>query len=731
MTSEQTTANSKPLEEKAGLTTRRWELAAYAGLLVTAGAMRLWDLGSRALHHDESLHAFYSWGLSMGEGYKHIPMMHGPFQFEANAAVFFAFGDSDYTARLLYALLGTALVGLPYLFRFRLGRLGAILVATLLAFSPTMLYFSRFARNDILMAVWTLGLAVCMWRYIDEGRHRYLYISAALLALAFATKETAYLNTAILGLFLVLVLVPRFWNDMRRRVHVGEVSPPVAILRIASGVLAVSQRKIRLSEVSRPAGFLILLVTLTLPLWSAFVSVFQDTFLLSWSNLVLAAPEAGTGQTGAPSGGGVVIAGLVVAVLLGLSLQWGFRWNWSVWWRSALIFYGIWALLYTTFFTNGWVSIEGMGSGVWRSLGYWIAQQEVARGAQPWYYFFVISSVYEYLPLLFGLIAAVYYMRRNDLFGQFLVFWAVATFILHTVASEKMPWLLVGVALPLIVLSGKFLADMFRSIQWGRLISGGGIFLLPGVPLLLYLMWQIAFYEPRSSDLYNAMVLILAAVVLVGMMVLGVYLARRSGPRNFAAFATVPVALILLVLSIQTGFRASYKNADVPVEMIVYTQTSPDIPRLVSKINRARADSGQEGDLPITIDSTSGFTWPWAWYLRDYNYVSYSPYSPTPLAEAPDSAVLLVHTSNQQGVSPALKERYTEGERIKHRWWFPEGTYRGLTMGKFLRGFADRDVWRSAMDYFLYRRGIDDRLGSEDAYVYFDQGLAVDYSQSE
>ena len=731
MVTEQTAAYSKPIEDKAGLTTRRWELVAYASLLVTAGAMRLWDLGSRALHHDESLHAFYSWGLSLGEGYKHIPMMHGPFQFEANAAVFFAFGDSDYTARLLYALLGTALVGLPYLFRFRLGRLGAILVATLLAFSPTMLYFSRFARNDILMAVWTLGLSVCMWRYIDEGGNRYLYISAVLLALAFATKETAYLNTAIMGLFLVLVLVPRFWNEVRRMVHIGEVSPPVAILRIASGVLAASQRKIRLSEVSRPAGFLILLVTLTLPMWSAFVSVFQDTFLLSWSNLVLATPEGGTGETGSPSGGGIVIAGLVVAVLLGLSLQWGFRWNWSVWWRSALIFYGIWALLYTTFFTNGWGSIDGIGSGVWRSLGYWIAQQEVARGAQPWYYFFVISSVYEFLPLLFGLAAAVYYMRRNDLFGQFLVFWAVATFILHTVASEKMPWLLVGVALPIIVLSGKFLADVFRSIQWGRLMSGGGIFLLPGVPLLLYLMWQIAFYEPRSSDLYNVLVLIVAAAVLVGMLALGVYLARRSGPKNFAAFATVPVALILLVLSIQTAFRASYENGDIPVELIVYTQTSPDIPRLASEISRARADSGQEDDLSITIDSTSGFTWPWAWYLRDYAFVGYTPYSPTPLAEAPDSAVLLVHTSNKGGVDSALKDRFTDGERIKHRWWFPESTYRGMTMGKFLSGFADRDVWRSAMDYFLYRKGVLDRLGSEDAYVYFDQGLGVDFSPSE
>ena len=42
---------------------------------------------------------------------------------------------------------------------------------------------------------------------------------------------------------------------------------------------------------------------------------------------------------------------------------------------------------------------------------------------------------------------------------------------------------------------------------------------------------------------------------------------------------------------------------------------------------------------------------------------------------------------------------------------------------KFLRGLADRETWRSAMDYFLYREGVFDRLGSEDAYLYFDRDL--------
>ena len=76
----------------------------YFVLFITASTMRFWDLGLRAVHHDESLHAYYSWNIFTGSGYVHNPMMHGPFQMEATAALFHIFGASDVTSRILYAL---------------------------------------------------------------------------------------------------------------------------------------------------------------------------------------------------------------------------------------------------------------------------------------------------------------------------------------------------------------------------------------------------------------------------------------------------------------------------------------------------------------------------------------------------------------------------------------------------------------------------------------------------
>ena len=69
----------------------RWEIAAYASLFSVAILMRLFDLGSRAVHHDESLHGVFANNFANGEGYIHNPLMHGPFLFHSTAASFFLF----------------------------------------------------------------------------------------------------------------------------------------------------------------------------------------------------------------------------------------------------------------------------------------------------------------------------------------------------------------------------------------------------------------------------------------------------------------------------------------------------------------------------------------------------------------------------------------------------------------------------------------------------------------
>ena len=701
----------------------RWEILAYGLLLTTALVMRLWDLGARAMHHDESLHALYSFNLSVGDGYVHNPMMHGPFQMEATAAIFWVLGDGEFTARLLYALAGTALVAMPLLLRSRLGTLGALIASVMLAFSPAMLYFSRFARNDILMAVWTLGLVITMWRYIDEGKSRYLYIGAAILALAFATKESAYVVTATLGGYLFLGMVIRSWPSIRKGVEVGNTSAPSALGSLVSGAWTTILQAGKLEHISRPARFFILLFTMSLPLGAALVSIFQDTALLSWSNLVLAQPVSSS-AIGAPAGGGLVVAAVVVGALIWVSAAVGTKWLGRAWWLYGAIFMGTLVLLYSTFFTN----MPGIGSGIWQSLGYWLAQQDVARGGQPIYYYLIITPLYEFLPLMFGIAGGIYFVRRRDRFGLFLVFWAVTTFVIYTYISEKMPWLVINLTMPLIILSGKFLGEIISGLEWRRMASGGGWLVIPGVPALMVAVWSMVYFSNDGAEASDVVRLLLWTAVAVGAVAIGYVLSKRHGPRAVWTMAAVPLALVLLALTARAGWMASFQNGDIPVEMLVYTQTSPDLASLVNYVEDVGEGNGDRGGTPIQIDGTSGFSWPWAWYLRNFSKASYIDYN-GPIDSPPDTSVLVVHANNKPAEEASLDGLYSEGVRIPHRQWFPEN-YRGLTLGKFITGLVDSESRRNAMDYFLLRE-LDAPLGSEDAVVFFSDDVPAGFAPGQ
>src|ERR687894_1564773 len=190
---------SKPAAERA-------ELAAYAGLFVVGLVLRLIDLGSRPFHHDESQDAFFSWVFAERGDYEYDPLLHGPLRFYLTAAMYVLFGDSDFTARLAPALMGTLMVPLPYLLREQLGRVAAFAAAAALAFGPSYLYYSRFAREDIYIACITLALLAVSFRFLERPRRHQPALIGALLALSFATKESTFITVFVAGTFFMAAL---------------------------------------------------------------------------------------------------------------------------------------------------------------------------------------------------------------------------------------------------------------------------------------------------------------------------------------------------------------------------------------------------------------------------------------------------------------------------------------------------------------------------------------------
>ena len=668
----------------------QWEMRVYGSLFVIALAMRLFDLSSRAVHHDESLHGLFAFNLANGEGYFHNPLMHGPFLFHSTAATFFLFGDSEFTLRLLEALFGSVLIFVPLLLRPRLGNIGALLVATMLTFSPTLLYFSRFARNDIFMAVWTLALVGVIWRYLDEGKPKWLYFTAALLALGFATKETQFLVVAIIGLALLVMARSDIGNWIWGR------------------------RSFK--DFSRPGAITLVIGALTLPLLGAFSGMTQSLF-----GLTLTAVEGTPGlATGSADGTGVIVAAVLTALLVIVSVYVGLKWRFNQWLTILAIFWAIILILYSTFGTN----LNGIGTGVWQSLGYWVGQQEVARGSQPWYYYFIVVSVYEFLPWTIAIGASFYYALKGDTFTRFLVFWAVATFVAYMLASEKMPWLTVNIVLPIIVLAGKALGDAITSFEWRKAIDGGGLFLYAGAPLFLILLWRSVFFETNGGA--GGLVELWIMLAIIGFLAYGLWvLARRIGRPAALTMSLSTIVIIMFALTLRAGWIASYVNSDVPNELLIYTQTSPDIPLLVREIQTAGVLTGQNLALPVTVDSTDGFTWPWAWYFRNYDNLEYAEYNTSgTLPGPPDTSIVLVNDKNRSVVDETITAGpFTEGRRFSHRQWFPEA-YRDLTASDFFGTAIDRSRWQGAIDFFLFRK-LSNPIGGVNSIVYFKDDIPL------
>lgn len=404
----------------------RHPAAPFLLLVVVAVGIRLWGLEIRPYHYDESIHAYYSWRLYSGQGYQHDPMMHGPFQFHVIASAFWLLGDSDFTARLPAAAMGGLLVGLPYFLRPELGRNGALAASLLLTFSPGFLYFSRFARNDIFVAFWSLLLLCFLLSYLRTRRPLHLYISSVVLSLAFATKEVIYMLLLVGLSFLFVVSFKELGRAARARFNFSHL----------------------------PAGssLFLLLFSLSLPLYSPGLSLFQDLV-----GVTLANKDRALGLEGEPLGTGRAVA--VGLFLLTMAFSWflGMRWRPRIWVGCFALFWGTYIVLYTTFGTN----YKGIGTGIWGSVTYWMVQQGKHRLDQPLIYYPSLLSTYEFLPLLLSIAGGLYYLWRGggSPFTRWLLFWSAGSLGLFSYAGEKAPWLLLHLSLPLTLLGAKFAGD--------------------------------------------------------------------------------------------------------------------------------------------------------------------------------------------------------------------------------------------------------------------------------
>lgn len=695
------------------------EITAYIVLIVVSLVAHLWQLDVMAMHHDESIHAWNSWKFFAGGGgftcagdgksstYCYDPVYHGPALYILTFFSYFLFGDGEAQARLPMALAGVGMVASCWMLRPLIGKRGAFLAAILLGFSPSLLYFTRFARHDGLMVLWEVWMVFGIFRYLQSGRARFLCLTTAGIALAVGTHELYYILFFIFGLFVFVRLLAE--SPVARFLNIALV-----VLVVLCGIATVifpslSTRKF-LVEMPALIGVALLLLWLCQRVWprqSLLIPRMVDTVRNNLFSL----------------------------------------------WVALFIMFILYTVQYTTFFAYPRGFIDGLYAGIYYWLG---SQHEYARGDQPWYYYLMQLPLYETLGVVCGIGGAIFLfgwgkgkhepetgdentLETEDmqekaeaqkqaqvaaLFPLFLVFWYFTSILLFSWAGEKMPWLLVHMALPGNLLAawvlGKLAGVLDRPAEDTAEADNPSLppleahhspllLLVPPGVLLLLVALGVALWRFRSQEgdglaaqvhlLQGLVPLVVAGLLLFGLLTLAATITWQ----RLLALVALTLATATGAYMLRASWLAVYDHPDTPVELLVYTQTSPDVPRYVKDIELlainltrdSRSDKDVTGglSLPIIVDSGNkdgdgSLAWPLQWYFRHFRNVSWKraedfqePTTQTFEVELPGGGtdlapvVMLYKSHINDAVRDTLSQDYVQpyGSEGALNWWFPEG----------------------------------------------------------
>jgi uncharacterized protein (TIGR03663 family) len=162
-------------------------------LVVLALALRLPLLDARPAHWDEARVGWWILRYRATGTWEYYPILHGPFLFHVERWLFDLLGPSDAVMRLPVAVVGGLFPASALWYRDHLDDSETVALAGLLAAVPLLVFYSRFMRNDLLVAAFAFASFGALLRLRRTGRRRYLFAAALLLALAVAAKENAVL----------------------------------------------------------------------------------------------------------------------------------------------------------------------------------------------------------------------------------------------------------------------------------------------------------------------------------------------------------------------------------------------------------------------------------------------------------------------------------------------------------------------------------------------------------
>ena len=524
-----------------------------SSLLVTAIGffLRFFWLGLKPFHHDEGVNGFFLTSLFREGVYKYDPAnYHGPTLYYVTLAFTKVFGLETVPVRWSVAIFGVLTVVLALYLKRYIGKIGALFAALFIALSPGMVYISRYFIHEISFVFFSLAIVVCVLLFIDKrkvGVGGIAWMSLLLLvcfspstfnlASALAGKSSTALLALRAGFFIIECILVYF--VMRMLVAWNNGTPIYLLLASASVMLLFATKETGFITVGT-----MLIACVCVWMWRglARLDLFEKikyVYIVLAHLLLLAVaiyyrsdlkegaktfyrtfiPEDKPGQE-------LVLLGIVVTALAAL-LAWLVYLIWldkdkdgplteptELTWSgfvkklgaapdamlmiagAVVVFIYVGVLFFSSFFTY-WEGVKGAVEAyvVWTKTGTKDHTQNGMLAYVKW--LSRVEAVILILSLLGGLIA---FLNRRHRFALFTAFWGFGLAAAYTIIPYKTPWLALSFLLPLCIVAGYGLNELFTSKNVLKKVLAA-VLAASSTCVLAYQTYELNFVRYDDNDM--------------------------------------------------------------------------------------------------------------------------------------------------------------------------------------------------------------------------------------
>lgn len=719
---------------------------------------RLYKLDIKALMHDECMFIYYSRHLALERDYVYNAMLHGPVLEEMNALVFILFGDSDYTMRLFPALCGIGLVFLLLGFKTRLGREGIIAALALFALSPFLMFYARFARNDMPFALFSILTVYLYWKFFRKGGGLTLIFAIISSMMLICIKENQLIYFFTLYTFAAFMFIVDMIKGYIQKRKAADLSPkhkiskmiqeefstpPIFLLALLGGIVFYVVGNHANYYEFRALGFLCVVLyflmmfrryyfdivnspqtpsgdniyslfiifvnafALTFFCWILYNDLFSGLFTLKWSLKIIFA---------------LLILFFVAFYFINKAVKGGYGEDRLVrrfvlllgehYWYIVIglaLSYIVYIIVFTTWFKHP----EPALGYYKKTFEYWVAEHKKQRIKGPFDFYLPILGIYDLPALLIVVVGTIVTLWREKITRRYiltiysiLIIIGFYHFMNNPISTDR--WKEIDKS---IHMTSYFHFFLFFSIAF------------LGTALVALFLWRkerfnaFCVYWSMGSFLGYSYAgekvpWVSVHIIIPILLLAAIYIQKLWNSSFFkkTAIAWYVVFSLFALWNLKSSMIVSFVNHSNIAERMIYSHAPTDVPKCAKEVERIAFQLGTKEKTKILVKGWA--IWPMRWYLRNLDWTEW---------EKPETTTfpMVIMNYDEAVKIDNIKDNYTIARYGVIRWWVtgrldvkrladiwkvvvPKQYTRGKELGTDIDN--SKAEWKKIRDYLLYRK---------------------------